>query len=91
MSRPTRCPKRWPRAGDDRESGAGDRRPDPTASSPTRFVDPDAAGSEVSRQELYDRYGLQPFAASLFSGESYYLYMVLEAGDKAQVIYPRAS
>jgi ABC-2 type transport system permease protein len=54
-----------------------------------RFVDPDAAGSEISRQEIYDRYGLQPLAVSLFSGDSYYLYMVLEAGGQAHVIYPQ--
>jgi len=54
-----------------------------------RFVDPDAAGSEISRQELYDRYGLQPLAVSLFSNESYYLYMVMETGEEAHVIYPQ--
>jgi ABC-2 type transport system permease protein len=51
-------------------------------------IDPDAPDSPVTRQELYDLYGLQPFAASLFSGDSYYLHMVLQVGDQAQVIYP---
>jgi ABC-2 type transport system permease protein len=51
-------------------------------------VDPDAPDSPVTRQDLYDRYGLQPFAVSLFSGESYYLHMVLQVGDQAQVVYP---
>jgi ABC-2 type transport system permease protein len=51
-------------------------------------MDPDAPESPVTRQKLYDDYGLQPFAASLFSGESYYLHMVLEVGDQAQMIYP---
>jgi ABC-2 type transport system permease protein len=51
-------------------------------------VDPDAAGSPVTRQDLYDLYGLQPFAVSLFSGESYYLHMVLTVGDQTQVVYP---
>ena len=51
-------------------------------------VDPDAPESGVTRQELYDLYGLQPFAASLFAGETYYLHMVLKVGDQAQVIYP---
>jgi ABC-2 type transport system permease protein len=49
-------------------------------------VDPTAANSGVSRQELYERYGLQPISYSLFSGQSYYLYMVLEAGDEPQVL-----
>jgi ABC-2 type transport system permease protein len=51
-------------------------------------VDPDAPDSPITRQELYDRYGVQPFAVSLFSGESYYLHMVLQVGDQAQVVYP---
>jgi ABC-2 type transport system permease protein len=51
-------------------------------------VDPDAPGSPVTRQQLYDRYRLQPYAASLFSPETYYFHMVLQVGDQAQVIYP---
>jgi ABC-2 type transport system permease protein len=51
-------------------------------------IDPDAPDSPITRQELYDLYGLQPFAASLFSGDSYYLHMVLQVGDEAQVVYP---
>jgi len=52
------------------------------------LVDPDGADSSVTRQDLYDRYGLQPYAVSLFSNESYYLHMVLQVGDQAQVVYP---
>jgi ABC-2 type transport system permease protein len=51
-------------------------------------VDPDEPDSAITRQELYDIYGLQPFPASFFSSESYYLHMVLQAGDQAQLIYP---
>ncbi|MCS6845398.1 MAG: Gldg family protein [Caldilineales bacterium] len=50
-------------------------------------VDPDAAGSQWNRQKLWETYGIQPFAVSLFSPDSYYLHAVLEAGDQAQVIY----
>jgi len=53
-----------------------------------RVVDPDAPGSPIGREELYDRYGFQPRSDSLFSVDSYYLYMVMEVGDKAQLIYP---
>jgi ABC-2 type transport system permease protein len=53
-----------------------------------RQVDPTAPDSPVSREELYEVYGLTPFAVSPFSQESYYLYLVLEAGDEAQLIYP---
>ena len=51
-------------------------------------VNPDAPDGPITRQELYDLYGLQPFAVSLFSNESYYLHMVLQVGDRAHVIYP---
>jgi len=51
-------------------------------------VDPDAPGSSTSRQELYDRFGLQSFVSSLFSGDSYYLHMLLQVGDQGQIIYP---
>ncbi len=53
------------------------------------FIDPDASASPISRQELYDRYGLRPLATSLFGDQSYYLYMVMEAGDQAHIIYPQ--
>jgi ABC-2 type transport system permease protein len=52
------------------------------------FIDPDDPNSEVTRAELQERYNLQPLMTSFFSGESYYLYMVMETGDQAQVIYP---
>jgi ABC-2 type transport system permease protein len=51
-------------------------------------IDPDAPGSPLTRQQLYDQYGLQPLVASLVTGESYYLHMVLKVGDKVEVIYP---
>ncbi len=51
-------------------------------------VDPDRPDSPVTRQQLFERYGIQPFAASFFTGESYYLHMVLQVGDQEQVIYP---
>jgi ABC-2 type transport system permease protein len=53
-------------------------------------VDPDAPGSLVTREELYDRYGIQPIAASFFSADTYYLYMVLQIGDDERVLYPPA-
>lgn len=52
------------------------------------LVDPDAPNSPMGRQELYDIYGLQPIADSLFSVDTYYLYMVMAVGDQAQLIYP---
>lgn len=52
-----------------------------------KTVDPDAQGSSITRQQLFDLYSIQPFAVSPFSPESYYLHMVLEAGDQKQVLY----
>ncbi len=57
-----------------------------------RIVDPDA-DSTVTRQSLYDTYGIQPFAVSLFSGDTYYLHLVLQVGQQAdpqqaQILYP---
>ena len=51
-------------------------------------LDPLAPGSGISAQELFDMYGIQPFAVSLFSNEVYYLHMVLQIGQEGQVIYP---
>ena len=52
------------------------------------LVDPDAPNSPVTRQELYDRYRIQPIAVSFFSPESYYLHMVMQVGDEPTVLYP---
>ena len=51
-------------------------------------VDPTQAGSSVTPQELYDTYGIQPFAASLFSNDVYYMHMVLKVGAEESVIFP---
>lgn len=52
------------------------------------LVDPDAAGDDITRDSLYESYGLQPYAVSLFSSDTYFLTMVLEIGDEFQVLYP---
>ncbi len=51
-------------------------------------VDPDDPNSPYTRQSLYESLGLQPFAVSLFSSESYYLHLLLQIGDEAVVLYP---
>lgn len=51
-------------------------------------VNPSDPNSGVTPQSLYDSYGLRPVAASLFSGESYYLHLLLQVGDEPQVLYP---
>jgi ABC-2 type transport system permease protein len=52
-----------------------------------RTVDPDADAT-VTRESLYEMYGIQPFAASLFSPDTYYMHLLLEMGDQMMVLYP---
>jgi ABC-2 type transport system permease protein len=52
------------------------------------MVDPDAAGSPINRDTLINTYGLYPIAVSLFSPDAYYLHLVLQIGEEAQLLYP---
>ncbi len=52
-------------------------------------LNPDDPASGVTRDALYQRYGLRPVAASLFSQDTFYLYLVLEVNGRNEVIYPR--
>ena len=51
-------------------------------------ADLDAPDSPVNRQAMYEQYGLQPIAVSLFSDQTYYLHMILEIGDQSHLLYP---
>jgi len=51
-------------------------------------VDPDASGASLTRQDLVNTYGLRPIAAGIFSPESYYMDLLLQVGDDAQILYP---
>jgi len=70
------------------EKVAGDIQKDSQGKFTYTVVDPDAPDSPITRQELYDRYGIQPIAVSFFSPESYYLHMVLDLGEEPRVLYP---
>ena len=50
--------------------------------------DVDDPNSPVNRQMLQEKFGLQPILTSLFSDQSYYLHMVLQVGDQAQLLFP---
>jgi len=52
------------------------------------MMDPDDPNSPITRQTLFDSYDLRPFAVSLFSSDSYYLHLILQVGEEAQLIYP---
>ncbi len=53
-------------------------------------VNPDDPASGVTRQQLLDQMGMQPFPVSFLSPDSYYLHMTLQTGDNTQIIYPSA-
>ena len=52
------------------------------------IVDPDAANAKVTRSQLLGTYHLQPIAAGLFSGQSYYMDMLLQVGDTSNILSP---
>ncbi len=70
------------------EKVAGEIQADSEGKFTYQIVDPDAPESFVSRQTLYERYGLQSIAVSLFSDQTYYLHMILQIGDQASLLYP---
>ena len=52
------------------------------------LVDMSSAEAGISEQELFERYQIQPVAASFFAEETFYLHLVIEAAGEIQVIYP---
>ncbi len=52
------------------------------------LVDMSAADVAITEQELLDRYQIQPVATSFFATETFFLHLVIEAGQDIQVIYP---
>ena len=51
-------------------------------------IDPDAPAATITRQTLINNFKLRPIPVSLFAADTYYLDMILQVGDKAQVISP---
>jgi ABC-2 type transport system permease protein len=52
------------------------------------MVNVDDPNSRVTRQTMQDQFGLQPIAVALFSDQTYYLHMVLQIGQNAQLLFP---
>lgn len=52
------------------------------------LVDVDDPNSPITRQTLQEQFGLRPIATAFFSDQSYYLHMILQVGDEAQLLYP---
>ncbi len=55
------------------------------------MVNPRDPQAGVSAEELYSTYGIRPFAVSLFSDQTYYLHVVMQAGEDISVMYPTGS
>lgn len=52
------------------------------------IVDPDVDGASISRQQLIEELGIEPYPVALFSQDSYFFHLLLQNGDQAQIIYP---
>ncbi len=52
------------------------------------IVDPDVSGSAFDRRALYERYGFQPLAISLFSQQTFMMHLLLEVGEYRERIVP---
>lgn len=51
-------------------------------------MDPDQPGAEVTRETLSQKYGMQPFFASLFDRQGFFLHLLLKVGDtKEERVY----
>lgn len=51
-------------------------------------VDMSAPNPPVTTDFLFNEYQISPISTSFFSADTFYLHMVLQAGDETQVIYP---
>lgn len=52
------------------------------------IVDMSAEDAPITEQQLFDQYQIQSVATSFFATETFYLHLVVEVGDKVQVIFP---
>ena len=53
-----------------------------------KIVDPDTQEATISRQQLIDQYGIEPYPVALFSADTYFFHLLLQNGDQSQIIYP---
>jgi len=51
-------------------------------------IDPGAPDSPISPEQLEEKYGFRPIASSLFSNESFFLYLALQVGENMEPIFP---
>ncbi len=53
------------------------------------FEEVDPSDNAELQNELQKQYGFRPMAVSLFGGERYYLYLLYQAGERLEAIYPQ--
>jgi ABC-2 type transport system permease protein len=70
------------------EKVAGDIQTESGGKFAFTMIDPDDPNAQVNRQTLSEQVGLQPIPVGLFSDQNYYLHMVLQIGENAQLMYP---
>lgn len=51
-------------------------------------IDPDEQGAAITRSQLINNYGIEPYPVALFSQDSYFFHLLLQNGTQGQVIYP---
>ena len=51
-------------------------------------IDPDQTGAAITRQQLIEQVGINPYPVALFSQDSYFFHLLLQNGDQGQIIYP---
>lgn len=51
-------------------------------------IDPDEAGAAITRQQLIEEVGIEPYPVALFSQDSYFFHLLLQNGEQGQLIYP---
>ena len=51
-------------------------------------IDPDQTGVAITRQQLIEQVGINPYPVALFSQDSYFFHLLLQNGDQGQIIYP---
>lgn len=52
------------------------------------IIDPDQSGAAITRQQLIEQVGINPYPVALFSQDSYFFHLLLQNGDQGQIIYP---
>jgi len=81
-------PEEWKLVPDRFEFVASDIKDGASGKFDFKIVDPDAPGSPMTREDLFQLYGLEPVPVEIFSPDSFYLHMMLEKGEDRFVVYP---